>query len=86
MHAITSHPKADARPGEAARSAAGLLQRLSEALLRHRMRSAAAKLDDRALKDVGLVRSDIDAACGRALSASAASEVAGASFLRAGNW
>jgi len=63
-----------------------LLAAFGEWRTRHAIRRTFAGASERELRDAGLIRSDVEAACGSPLSHSAASELRAAARGRAGNW
>lgn len=59
---------------------------IEELRTRSTFRRTLGNISDQQLRDAGLIRSDLDAACGHGLSHSAGSELKAAARSRAGNW
>ena len=53
---------------------------------RSELRRSLGSISDRQLKDAGLIRGDLEAACSEGLSHGAAAELVAAQRHRAGNW
>lgn len=66
--------------------AARCLAVVEEVRARSAIRRSLGNISDRQLKDAGLIRHDLDAACAHRLSNAAASELKDAARRRAGNW
>jgi uncharacterized protein YjiS (DUF1127 family) len=62
------------------------LAMIEELQTRDTIRRTLSSVSDRQLRDAGIIRNDIDAACGHSLSHSSASELRAAARGRTGNW
>lgn len=66
--------------------AARCLAVVKEVRTRSAIRRSLGNISDRQLRDAGLIRHDLEAACADGLSQAAASELEAAARRRAGNW
>lgn len=62
------------------------LAMIEELRTRNTIQQTLGSVSDRQLRDAGIIRNDIDAACGHPLSHSSASELRAAARGRTGNW
>jgi uncharacterized protein YjiS (DUF1127 family) len=66
--------------------AAQCLAIVEEVRVRIAIRHSLGNISDRQLQDAGLIRHDLEAACARGMSHSAASDLEAAARRRAGKW
>lgn len=62
------------------------LAMIEELRARRAVRRALGQISDGQLRDAGLIRNDVDTACGHPLSHSSASDLRAAARARSGNW